>query len=293
MNVLALAAAALALTSAPEGALRLERTKALQRSADRVWPQPAGADDDRSRAYYDGCHRSFHAVRSPACVYGDPGSATTVVLFGDSHALQYFPAMEQVARARGWRLVHLTKGGCNPAPGRRGRIDWMNRKCRVWREWALRRIARERPELVVTSGSTGSRIWRGGHPLPRGLSDQAVARGYKRTLRRLVRIAPHVVAIRDSPRPTLDVGGCVAAHMDDLRRCAFATPQRLTRPDVISRALASVDGVQVIDPLAEFCPRTLCPAVIGNVLVWRSGAHVTATYSGTMARWLSRRLPAL
>jgi hypothetical protein len=75
-----------------------------------------------------------------------------------------------------------------------------------------------------------------------------------------------------------------------LRRCAFPRPHRSA---VITRAQRSVRGVTVIDPIGMFCPRDLCPAVIGNVLVWRSSAHMTATYSGTMSRWLERRLPAL
>jgi hypothetical protein len=167
----------------------------------------------------------------------------------------------------------------------------MNRDCRIWRAWALRRIARERPALIVTSGSNGSRVWRGGVQLDRAASDRVVAEAHARTLRRLARIAPHVVAIRDTPRPTLDVGGCVAAHMGELRRCAFARPRPVGQADTISRALARVDGATVLDPLPELCPRSLCPAVIGDVLVWRRLAHLTGTYSGTMSRWLARHLP--
>jgi hypothetical protein len=296
MSVVALVSLALVLAPAPEGAARLERSTALQRSAERVWPAPSRADADRSQAYKDGCHVSFRAKRSPACVYGDRHSAVTVVLFGDSHAMQFFPALEPIARARHWRLVHLTKGACPPA---RGTLRnpytqaWMNRDCRIWRSWALRRIAREKPELIVTSGSNGARLWHGGAQLSRSASDRAVARGYARTVRRLARIAPHVVAIRDTPRPTLNVGGCVEAHMHDLRRCAFARPRPVGQADVISRELERVDGVRVLDPLPELCPRSLCPAVIGDVLVWRRLAHVTGTYSGTMSGWLARRLPSL
>jgi hypothetical protein len=294
MTGLMLAALALALGTgeSPEGALRLETSTALQRSANTIWPAPADAEADRSRAFDDGCHLSLIATRFGDCVYGDPASATTVVLFGDSHALQYFPALEPIARAHGWRLVHLSKGGCPPAPGRLHppTAPRINDSCRVWRRRALRRIARERPTLVVTTGSTGGRIWRDGHRLPRGASDAIAARGYVHTLRQLVRIAPHVVAIRDSPRPPLDVPPCVAAHLRDLRACAFP---RAARSDVITNAQRSVPGITVIDPIKMLCPRRLCPAVIGNVLVWRRMAHITATYSGTMSRWLERELPAL
>ena len=34
---------------------------------------------------------------SPSCLAGDPASATRVVLFGDSHAMQWFPAVDRIA----------------------------------------------------------------------------------------------------------------------------------------------------------------------------------------------------
>ena len=49
MNFFAMIALALALVPTPEGALRLERTTALQRSAERVWPEPSRANADRSQ----------------------------------------------------------------------------------------------------------------------------------------------------------------------------------------------------------------------------------------------------
>src|SRR3954453_1063178 len=69
----------------------------IQASATAVRPSPSRANADRSLAYADGCHLPDRATRSPNCAYGDAESATTVVLFGDSHAMQYFPALQRVA----------------------------------------------------------------------------------------------------------------------------------------------------------------------------------------------------
>ena len=50
---------------------------------------------------------------------------------------------------------------------------------------------------------------------------------------------------------------------------------------------------KLIDATSRFCPRELCPAVIGDVLVYRTSGHLTATYARSLTTWLSRRLPDL
>ena len=51
--------------------------------------------------------------RCPSASHG-PSSKTTVVLFGDSHAMQWFPALNGLAKEHDWRLVGLTKAACPP-----------------------------------------------------------------------------------------------------------------------------------------------------------------------------------
>ena len=65
--------------------------------------------------YADGCHLNPPETEVPECVYGNPSSKTTVVLFGDSHVMQWFPALNELAKERNWRLVGLTKAACPPA----------------------------------------------------------------------------------------------------------------------------------------------------------------------------------
>ena len=41
---------------------------------------------------------------------------------------------------------------------------------------------------------------------------------------------------------------------------------------------------------SRFCLPDLCPAVVGDVLVYRNSGHITASYMKTLAPWLERRL---
>jgi hypothetical protein len=48
--------------------------------------------------------------------------------------------------------------------------------------------------------------------------------------------------------------------------------------------------VRMIDLFDAVCPTDQCAAVIGNVLVYRQGAHITATYVKTLAPRLADAL---
>jgi peptidoglycan/LPS O-acetylase OafA/YrhL len=278
-----------------EGAAQLQRTFSLQRSARALRPTPRRADDDRGRSYEDGCLAEATATRSPRCVYGDRGSRTTVVLFGDSHAMQFFPALEPIAVRRHWRLVQLTKSGCPPAD-----VDVvytpLNRdypECRAWRADALARIARAGPALVVVAASVDYTVVEDGRRLGGAAATAALAAGYTPMLRRLRHLAPRVAVIVDPPKPPWDIPDCVSQALHKLRRCAFRRGPAVARANTVAVGARRVRGVRVIDAADRFCLHSLCPAVIGNVLVYRRTGHITATYAATLAPWLERRLPAL
>jgi peptidoglycan/LPS O-acetylase OafA/YrhL len=283
----------LALADA-EGAGQLQRTGAVQGTATALRPTPRNADKDRPRAWFDGCAVQFKQTSSPPCVYGRPHSTTTVVLFGDSHAAQYFDALEPIALRRGWRLVHLTKAGCPPASVSviSATLRGEYAECDLWRENALRRIERrEHPALVVTSSNVRYTVVAGGRRLGDKESRLAMAEGLAKTLGRLRRAAPRVAFIRDAPRPPSDIPSCVAGAMRDLRRCAFRERDAFEHPDVVTAAARAVRGIRVIDPTRVFCRSGICPAVIGDVLVYRNTGHLTATWVYTMRGWLEGRLP--
>ena len=234
------------------------------------------------------------ADRSPGCVYGDRGARTTVVLLGDSHAMQYFPALQRIAGRRHWRLVELTKAACPPAAVR-VRSTILGRaypECDAWREHALRRIEREeRPAMIVVTGSARYTVLARGRELDRAASTRALAAGYVRTLGRLQRTGARIVLLRDTPRPPFDIPDCVSGALDDLPRCAFPRAAALATAAAVEADARRVRGVRLIDPVSRFCGPRRCPAVIGDVLVYRNSGHVTATYIKTMTPWLEPRLP--
>ena len=186
-------------------------------------PPLENAVDDLPVIYADDCHLDVPSVTPGDCVFGDPAGDVTVVLFGDSHAAQWFPALERLASERGWRLVSMTKSACATAD-----IDiWTDivkrtyEECNRWREAALERMAIERPDLVVVSASRGYKAMVDGVAVPiakvRDLWDAAAGR----TLERLVALARHVVVIGDTPRAQADPPVCLSANLDDASACTI------------------------------------------------------------------------
>jgi peptidoglycan/LPS O-acetylase OafA/YrhL len=261
----------------------------VQRAAAALRPAPREAQDDRGRLHEDGCLVPQDEVTSPECVYGNPRSAKTVVLFGNSHAMHWFPALERLAGPRDWRLVALTRAGCAMAD-----VHFAAR-CDRWREHALRRIERrERPDMVVVATSTSMPmgVVVDGERLTRADSTPHLRAGFERTLRRLRATGARVVVMKDLPRSPHDVPDCVSRQPERLDRCAFAVEQRPGSAFDVDSARA-VGGARAVDPTPVVCPRRLCRAVMGNALVFRDDNHFTATYARTLSDWLDGELPKI
>ena len=58
----------------------------------------------------------------------------------------------------------------------------------------------------------------------------------------------------------------------------------------MQRAAAREAGLPFVDLTEFICPSADCPPVIGNVLVYRQGSHLTKTYVETMAPRLEAAL---
>jgi peptidoglycan/LPS O-acetylase OafA/YrhL len=119
------AAARLASLSAPV-VRAVAKAAAVRTVPANLDPSLESAHANQPRPVRDGCLIRWLGTASGPCVYGSASSRTTVVLFGDSHALQWFPALDRAARARRWRLVSLTKTPLRrrlPLPGVRAGLD--------------------------------------------------------------------------------------------------------------------------------------------------------------------------
>jgi peptidoglycan/LPS O-acetylase OafA/YrhL len=282
-------------SSEVKGALALKTEAIPQRRAVAVRPNPLKAWADRGQLYRDGCLVGITGTNSNRCVYGDLEGLRTLILFGDSHAMQYFPPLEKVAEKNHWRLIALTKAECTPAEVEVKSMveDREYSQCDAWREKELGRIEEAgRSTTVVMAGDTAYTPYGGdGEELSGQAAADAMEAGYLATLSRLRGAGLRTVIIKDTPAAPDEVPACVSEHLDHLASCDFRHHHAWEKEFEV-RAAERAPDAHLIDLTPEICPRGICRAVIGNALVYRDDSHLTATFAHTLSSWVERDLLA-
>lgn len=241
---------------------------------------------DKGEVFRKGCLTGHTRVRSGPCRFGDLDSKKKVVLFGDSHAMQWGPGLIRLASRKGWQVVALTRASCPAA------LVHIDRYCDAWRRNSLQRIRRMKPGLVVVASAANSEVYRvlaEGIGLDRESSEPYLVDGMIQTLRRLRSWSKRTVVIRDQAVTPFSVTACLRGNLQTPGRCGF----RPYRPRAYSydfKATRRVRRVPVIDPQPMLCPRGWCKAVDGEYLIYRNHGHLAATFTRERYSWLGHRL---
>jgi peptidoglycan/LPS O-acetylase OafA/YrhL len=244
----------------------------------------------------DGCVTNYGDPAPRECVYGDPKSTYVVVAFGDSHTAQWFPAMEQLARARDWRLVYFSRSACPSidVPIYNAALKRVETECSDWRHRVFVRIRVLHPSLVVLSNTFAYVKRPGSRDVAARLSFGDWREGTRRTVLALTAEGLPVILLRDSPRPEIDVPRCLAraAHLGWLthRDCT------LQREHVLNAAVhdAEVQATQgmpltaMMDLTTAFCDATTCPTSRNGIVIYRDKSHLTTRYVQSLVPLFSR-----
>lgn len=249
---------------------------------ENLRPSLREASTDQPRIYADGCHRSFSQTAPADCVYGDR-SAPRVVLFGDSHAAQWFPALEGWASINGYAVEVQTKSSCPSVDDVVLRDGVAYTECSQWRDAVIDRINAESPALVLIANFGTANL------------SQTPGRSYAQTWgaalsSTLSRIAAPTAIIADTPNLGQTPSVCLSAHVDDTTICGLPRTEAL-HADVreTETKVATAVGVPMIDLIDYLCS-DVCDPVIGDTLVYRDAHHLTATFSAELSGALATAL---
>lgn len=278
----------------------------LQWIGQPMTPLPLEAREDVPEIYADDCDQDRHESDVKVCTYGDRDADKTMAMIGDSKIMQWQPALDRIAERRHYKLLILTKNACAfadaPAAGEKDGVPVPYLACDKWRGPAMAELKRRKPDIVLT----GQRFY---YAYPDDATGPArLAAGLVRTYAALREAGFTTVIVGDNPFRGKPIPPCLIANEDDPSMCTFARDDRISGFPSQSAAVAELDGTRVdadgrvtpgkdqdlvlVDMADAICPPQLevCPPVIGNVLLYRQGSHITATYINTLTNRLSHAL---
>jgi peptidoglycan/LPS O-acetylase OafA/YrhL len=261
--------------------------------APHPWALPTGlqpplvsARDDKEQLIADGCFSSLKGSAPKDCTFGDPNGAFTVALVGDSHASHWFPAIEQIAKVNGWRLITYVKASCVfvDLPIFSPLLKREYTECEAWRPLVVQRLVAEQPDLVIVSSDR----WLP----PVNKIDEDPTRQGEAMARLLLQIPGRIAILADTPAAATDVPVCLSAHLQDITRCATSRLYAFGRQHLIrERAAAKASGATLIDLSDAICPGDPCQPVVRGMIVYRDDHHLTATFAASLAAIMESRLP--
>jgi peptidoglycan/LPS O-acetylase OafA/YrhL len=270
-----------------------------------IRPQLGTIKSDRERLIADRCYTTAGGRDLHVCVYGAaagadgspahdvPAGMPVVALYGDSHAMHWFTAVNAWATQSGYALVSVTRSGCGAVDGDivgdQEHVDG----CNVWRVAALAHLAAVHPVLTVVSSSSGGGVRVDGVAVYPRTEPEAWIAPTERFIKRLTDIGGTIVYIGDVPRPGFDVPECLAAHWSDLAACAIpvvdAQPPGLLAAQVTATSNA---GATLVDPTPWLCPNAICTWVLDGRIAYVDSHHITASVSLALAPRLAPYLNA-
>lgn len=212
----------------------------------------------RPLVYEDGCHANYAQTKSNKCEYGDLTSSKVMVLYGDSHAAQWFPALVEIANRSGYKLISLTKSACPSVDTvRLDQGGFKMSRCKAWRSNSITRIQQIKPDVLIMSSFQY-------FSQPPSVKDRTKwwNDGQRKLLTEVKNSSPKLIYITDTPHPLRDIPACLANY--SISKCNTSSKSENL----------SISGFQVIDPNSWLCART-CPAVKDGVVTYRDASHIS------------------
>lgn len=223
------------------------------------------------------------------CEYGDTSSDKTMYLVGGSHSEQYLPALEEVAKNRGFKIIPILKMGCALYQDFRWDGQLFTECYEDWSPKAEKYILDNPPTEGVFMTSTRPTTVDGDGP-------EIVPQYYVDVFNRIADAGIKIYGVRDNPWFTTDNYGerkdvrtCVSEHQGNPHQCGQEASKTLlpTNPSEISYG---IDSMSHIDLTPAMVRDGWALPVIGNLLTYRDSHHMTNAFVKTLAPELERQM---
>jgi peptidoglycan/LPS O-acetylase OafA/YrhL len=247
-------------------------------------------------------------TQRPPCKLGDAAAPVRAILWGDSHALAFLPAVDAAYAEHHEAVMFAQQGGCPPLLGVRirdskpgqstllhswleaagyGRSEYCERHTDAVLDW----IGQHHIRTVILAGhwiaytESGHRQWLTDSQSPDNVSlhDNAAifSRGLDRLLAALQREQVQVFILDDAPQNTVDVPYALAAA----RRRGWVRDFRISRAEyeaqqhsatAIFARLQQLYAFRILEPQNCLCAGGKCAIARGDVSLYTDDEHLSA-----------------
>ncbi|HUN37923.1 MAG TPA: acyltransferase family protein [Trebonia sp.] len=260
-----------------------------------VLPPP---DNLKLPAYWaNGCLQGEHVAALKPCYFGDTKNPTLkIALVGDSMAGNWWAPLAKIAAQEHWELITELHATC--AWTATQLYDPVNKgaypTCHQWGASLLSNlITTVRPDVVITSEIASETSL--AHPADGPQASADVGAGMATYWRQLQDHGIGVIAIKETPiTHGLNPGACIEKYGPGTNKCAVPESTAVMADPPSTFADRDLGGtVPVIDMNSLICGSGLCPAVVGNVLVYMDSHHLTQSYAETLTPYLRSKLTSV
>jgi len=245
------------------------------------------------------CNTVAETLNPAKCVFGDTKGSKTMVLWGDSHAFMWFPAVNAIAKADHWKLIALLQYGCPVAD-----VSVWNpltkapyTSCNFFRKNMIVAINKLNPSLVIVTERFTSQAASGGGAQNTITIAQWKA-GLETTLRSLhsKRMKKLVIGSTVSTGAQGDAYPplCLAAEVSSIQKCTIADDAVQQAQRAAEQSAAKARSARYINVLPWLCSSATKPAscspIVGDAAGYRVVYYATGHITETYALWLSKVL---
>jgi peptidoglycan/LPS O-acetylase OafA/YrhL len=246
-----------------------------------------------TKTFFDGeCQAKNKDTEAKSCVYGNSNGLTNIILFGDSHATQWMPALNQIGLKNDFKITMFTKAGC-PASDLYVLYEIAQDKlikypeCAIWRKNVLAEInVMPEPDLIVLAASSK---YNDGSDPKRNLDFWV--KGYKSTVLSLQKYSDKIIILNDTPHPGIpEPLDCLGKNLNVPSNCDLTFSQIVTPLDRMEALtqISSEYNIPIIDPISWLCKESICPIVLDGIVAYVDSSHLSAQMSERLAPLLEQ-----
>lgn len=227
------------------------------------------------------------------CQYGDVDSKETMYIVGGSHSEMYLPALDAIGKKRGIKMIPIVKMGCGLYQDEK----WDKTpypECREYSDKVMDYVISNPPTKGVFHTSTRPRSITGG-------GGEFVPGYYVDAMRRLSEKNIPLYLMRDIPwglqdnrEDAKDVRMCVSRvsseHGDVDQECGHDATWSLADTDPAKNAYRGMKNVVLMDINNSIVSDGWVHPVVGNILVYRDGHHLTDKFAATLTDEIDRQM---